>query len=824
MKYTIRHISDIINGKLIASNQDDYLLSDISFDSRKINDGASTLFFALKGLKSDGHDYLSSAYAQGVRNFVATKKVTTDDSLNKANFILVSDTLVALQLLARHHRQQLDYPIAAITGSNGKTMVKEWLALALQEKRTVTKTPLSYNSQIGVPYSVLKLNPSADIAIIEAGVSEKKEMEKLANILSPEIGIFTTLGDAHDSGFSSREEKLEEKLSLFSSAELLIYNEDQTTVAKKIKESYATIARSWGEAKTADLRIVQKKTVKQNTELDLSYGHQKFTLRLPFVETAFIENSMAVIMYLILDGWQEDEINAAISKFSTLPNRLEIRKGHNNCLLLNDSYSADLASMQLALAYLQQYGKGKKKIAFLSKLEHQKEEAAYRNLLQKALYDKKIDELITIGFSENTLWEGLQNPPENYEDVSACLNDYNFEAQQDAIILIKGASRHKLGVLMSKMTQQVSNTILETNLSAIAHNLNVYRKRLHPSTLIMAIVKAQAYGSGSLQLSEFLATQKVDYLGVALVDEAIALRNNGCELPLMIFNVQLESLSRLWQYNLEPEVFSFELLEALIEEAKNSSKNYNHSLSIHLKIDSGMHRLGFTSEDLPRLISLLQNQEGLVIKSIFSHLSASETAEHDAFTQSQLSRFEELYQQLTGHLSISPLRHILNTSGVLRFPDHQYDLVRIGLGLYGIDESRSIPEELQKAHKLKAVVLQVKRVKAGETTGYSRSGKIAVDTDIAVLSIGYADGLMRAAGNGAHKVQISSHLCPTIGNICMDVCMVALPQNHTIKVGDEAIIIGERNPVENLATACNTITYEIISRISPRVKRTYVQD
>lgn len=817
MDYTIQHINEIVKGQATSTPLPDSTVTDLSFDSRKISEGLSTIFFALKGIKSDGHDYLDAAYSQGVRNFVVSQTFSLE-KFSDANFVQVDDTRIALQKLARYHRQQLHFPVIAITGSNGKTMVKEWLALALESKKTVTKTPLSYNSQIGVPYSVLSLNTAADIAILEAGISEQGEMKNLEAILRPEIGLYTNLGDAHDSGFTSREEKLEEKLLLFKNSDLIIYNADQDLVDKKIKEIYPKKARSWGVVASAHISIVDKQTIDQTTELLLQHKQKKILLSLPFTEAAFVENSMTVIAYLILDGWQQEEIQSVIHKFSTLPNRLEIRKGHKNCILLNDSYSSDLASTRLALAQLQQQGEGRKKIAFLTMLEHQKEDAAYLDLIQSALSEQKIDALIAIGFP--THWDGIHTT--HYPSTSACLQHYDFDQLQDAVILIKGASKQNLGVLMSKMTLQVSDTTLETNLSAIAHNLNVYRKRLRPTTQIMAVIKAQAYGSGSQHLANFLATQKVNYLGVALVDEAIALRQNGSHLPIMIFNVQLENLSRLWQYQLEPEVFSFELLEALIAEADQNKKL--RALPIHLKVDSGMHRLGFTAADLSRVQALLQSQKNLVVKSIFSHLSASEDPQYDAFTQQQLQLFDEMYATLCEGLDISPLKHILNTSGVLRFPDHQYDMVRIGLGLYGVDESQSVTTELQKAHTLKAVVLQVKHVPAGQTTGYARSGKLDTDTDIAILSIGYADGLLRAAGNGAHKVRLGTHLCPTIGNICMDVCMVILPTNHGIQPGDEAIIIGHNNPVENLATACNTITYEVLSRISPRVKRTYIQD
>lgn len=811
MQYAIQSIAQQINAQFLNATQKEFLLDTVAFDSRKLSKGNDTLFFALAGIKSDGHQYLTDAYQQGVRNFVVSKKVNAEEYPN-ANLLLVDNSLAALQALAAYHRSQLNLPILAISGSNGKTTIKEWLAQALASKRNITKTPLSYNSQIGVPYSLLSLNEQADLAIIEAGISVSGEMTKLQSIIKPDIGILTNIGDAHSSGFENKKEKTLEKLKLFKDSQLIIYNKDADAVDKILALAYPHKLVSWGKHRNSNIRIIDQISDADSAEIKLEYGSRNFNFTLPFSNEGHIENTLHIISYLILDGWKNNEIQAAIEKFSPLPNRLEIRRGHNNNLILNDSYSSDQASLELAFAQLAQQAEGRKKIAILSALDQQKDQAAYQQLIQKLCDLHKIEKLVTIGFDIN-------NNPQAYTSTETCLSDHDWHSISDSAILIKGASSYQLHNIAERLTEQVHQTILETNLSAIAHNLNCYRKKLKPETKIMAVIKAQAYGSGSTQLATFLQQQKVDYLGVALIDEAIEIRKSGCQIPIMVFNVQTRNLEELWNYDLEPEVYNLEILEELIRLAKTKTS----ILKIHLKYDSGMNRLGFDDNAIKSLQELLP-AAGLRVHSIFSHLVSSELPEHDSFTQAQAKSFEEACNQLSSHLGYTPFRHLLNSAGTSRFPQFQYELVRIGLGLYGYDEAATPVSELQIAHRLTARVLQTKILEPGESTGYSRAGTVLHKTEIAVISIGYADGLMRLAGNGNCAFQIKGAACPTIGNICMDVCMIILPETGYAKVGDTVVIYGPEHSPNILATACKTITYEIISRISPRVKRTYIHE
>jgi len=812
MRYKIEVIAVLLNGNFLNAPPDPSVLRTIAFDTRKISKGYNTLFFALAGVKSDGHLYLEDAYDKGVRNFVVTQKADPHN-FPEANLIQVEDGLAALQTLAAHHRSLLGFPLVAITGSNGKTTVKEWLAQALSSKREITKTPLSYNSQIGVPYTILNLNETAELGIIEAGISQVGEMINLEKIIKPEIGIFTNIGDAHSSGFENKREKVLEKQTLFKDSSMIICNQDATLLYEVLKETFPNKLFTWGRDESAAIAI-QDQTIKNETTtaVALEHGSLRYELIIPFSNPALVENAMQVISYLIMDGWTSSEIQKQISNFSSLPNRLEIRRGHNRNLILNDSYSSDQASLELAFAQLQQQAEHRKKMVILSALDHQKDQCAYQELIKTLKKDNAIDQLVTIGFE-------LGDDFQSYATTADCMESHNWTAISETAILIKGASRYRLDILADRLSTQVHQTILETNLSSIAENLNTYRKKLRPETRIMSVIKAQAYGSGSIELAKFLQQEKVDYLGVALIDEAVEIRKSGCKLPILVFNVQARNLEELWNYDLEPEVYDFEILEELIRLARTKTG----TLKIHLKFDSGMNRLGFDVSALTSLMELLP-ADGLKVQSIFSHLAGSESIEHDDFTRGQANAFERAHKDLSGHLGYTPLRHLLNSAGVTRFPELQYDMVRIGLGLYGYDETSSMASDLKIAHKLTAKILQTKVLSSGETTGYGRAGIVKEPTEIAVISIGYADGLMRLAGNGMADFLIHGRPCATIGNICMDVTMVKLPEIGYAKAGDTVLIYGVEHPPELLATACNTITYEIISRISPRIKRTYVHE
>jgi len=637
-------------------------------------------------------------------------------------------------------------------------------------------------------------------------------------MIRPQIGILTNIGDAHSSGFRSKEEKLKEKLLLFRESQIVIYNKDEVLADKIISQELEQKSISWGHARDADIQILDKVIERAGQRLTIQHGVERFVLHLPFSSQIMADNCMHVISYLILDNWTEAEIQNGISEFSTLPNRLEVKQGIHDSLIIDDSYSSDPVSMQKALEKLEQLANDKKQVVILTPYEQQKNPAELYQNLSKLLHAKKISRIVGIGFDQDQ--KAQLSSAYHYSSVSDFVTQMDYSTFVDSAILIKGARKYQLEKISNLLAEQIHQTCLETNLSAITHNLNYYRSKLKNTTKIMAVVKAEAYGSGSTQMTKFLQEQEVDYLAVALIDEGARLRKQGCELPLMIFNIQENNLEQLWQYRLEPEVYSFRILHRLIEVAEEQVS----AIKIHLKLDSGMHRLGFLENEIPKLIALLRNQTNLKIASIFSHLASSEKPGDDSFTEAQCSLFTKLCEQITTTLDLKPLKHILNTAGIIRFPQHQYDMVRIGLGLYGIDEAKLIQNDLIKAHTLKARIIQIKSLPEGASTGYNRKGTTTKDTQVAIVSIGYADGLMRAIGNGKHQFSIHGQLYPTIGNICMDVMMLDIGPKHELSIGDEVIIFGPDDPIETLAINCNTITYEIISRIAPRVKRTYIYD
>ena len=814
MKYNILQVSNIVEGKLslLGQNID---LNNVVFDTRKISFAQSSVFFAFTTENNDGHNYIDQAYQKGIRNFV----VTYIPELKKhkdANYVIVKNTLSALQRLAKHHRNQFDIPVIGITGSNGKTILKEWLQKTLSAKFKVIQSPNSYNSQLGVALSLLKLNATHEIAIIEAGISQANEMRNLEAMIRPTVGILTNIGDAHSIGFENQKTKINEKLLLFSNTNQLIYNTDSTNISNVVMANQPLQTLSWGHESTSEIQIISEKYIDQKTQVELEFKSRKYKVVIPFTNKQFIDLSMHLIVCLLHFKFDQNQINFALNSLDVLPNRLEIKKGENSCILINDSYSADMSSMQLALEYQEQHNKQLTRIVIFSDFDQQTSKETTYKELAILFQQKKIDKLLAVGIDEqlHIFFEKLNIVFfEKTDDITDFLNKNPIENKS---VLIKGARKFKLENIFENLSYVVHQTILETNFSALENNLNLYKSHLDNKTKIMAVIKADAYGSGSISISEYLEQKGVDYLAVALIDEAIKIRKSGCNLPLMVFNIHNDSFRKLWDYNLEPEIYSLSLLKSL----SSFAEEQNITLNIHLKLDTGMRRLGIEENEIVELLKILAFSN-LHITSIFSHLSASENDQYDDFTNGQVSRFKTMYKQIVEVLGYRPKRHILNTGGVIRFPQYQFEMIRLGLGLYGIDETQEVKNELEKVHNLKAKILQIKHLKKGETTGYSRSGKALDDTTIATISIGYADGLMRSSGNGKHSVYLNGQFCPTIGNICMDVMMIDISHVPHVKIYDEVEIFGKNVPLEDLAKACGTISYEIISRIAPRVKRIY---
>ncbi len=838
--YSISEICTIVEGRPVNATLRDGIVEHVLLDSREIIYPHSSLFFALKGRKHDGHDFLGEVYEQGVRHFVVSHIPQSLESLlESANFLLVSDTLEALHRLAAHHRRRFDIPVIAITGSNGKTIIKEWLFQLLYQQEHIVRSPRSYNSQIGVPLSVLQMHTGHTMGIFEAGISRPGEMQKLRQILMPSIGIFTNIGPAHDEGFHSREEKVREKLFLFEQVEVLIFRADQPLVREAILEQqktlpqrkliswsfyeHETLADYWIDARRDYARHCTQIAVRNNS------SGQSFDTLIPFVDDASVENAAHCIICLLALKRPVQHIRERMPRLEPVAMRLELKEAIHGCSLINDSYNSDLTSLTIALNFQAQQNTTRKKTLILSDIlqSGQPREHLYRAVAGLVM-EKGIHRFIGVGQEVTAIAPYL---PANMEvqffpDTETLLSDWNSIVFREESILLKGARQFGFERIANRLARQVHNTILEVDMGALLHNLRAYQSRLQAGTRLMVMVKAGAYGSGSVEVAKMLEFQHVDYLGVAYADEGVDLRLNGIQLPIMVMNPEESTFDTLLRYELEPEIYGFNLLERFIRYVDTQAPaGTKFPVKIHLKLDTGMHRLGFDGKDLPILVESLRNARlKIIVASIFTHLAASESAEHDAFTHEQVRRFEAMYSKLCDHLGYRPPRHVLNSSGIVRFPEYQYEMVRLGLGLYGLDATGILTDKLQVVNTLKASISQIKTVPPGETVGYGRAGRIDKTQRIATISIGYADGFLRKAGNGRYSVLIHGKLAPTVGNVCMDMTMVNIDHIPEAKEGDPVIIFGHYPTVNDLAHCLETIPYEIFTAISKRVKRVYIQE
>ena len=818
MNYSFTEIADITKAQILTSGSTSPI-KNVIYDTRKASFPESSIFFAFKGKLNDGHNYVKHAYDLGVRHFVISKKIDIED-MPEANVMKVNSTLMALQKLAVHHRLTFKIPIIAITGSNGKTIVKEWLGKALSTRYNVCKSPKSYNSQIGVALSLLNLDVHHDIAIIEAGISKPNEMRFLSQMIHADIGIFTNIGDAHNAGFISKSQKVKEKLRLFKDAQHLIYCSDAEDIRKELDGDTTAQLLDWSLSKEAFVQVQKIQTDNNRSQLTCRYKGKDFTITTSFKSREYIENMMHVVCCLLHFSFKPEEIQTIIDQLDPLENRLELRAGINDNILINDSYSLDMAALQLALEFQDLHAGDHEKILIASAFDSDETRPNTYEKMALLLESKQIRKTYLIGIedSKKPLFKALDVA--FFESVEDFLKKTIYQDISDSCILIKGARKFKLENIFQRLSKQNHQTVLESNFAALDHNIGVYRSYLEESTKIMAVIKAEAYGSGVHQMAKYLEQKKLDYLAVAIIDEGIEIRSSGVELPIMVFNVQESQIEDLWQHRLEPEVYAPSLLKQLIE----AGEKFNTPLNIHIKVDTGMNRLGFSEDNIDQLISELKNQSHLKVRSAFSHLAASENTAHDAFTKQQCELFETLADRIESELGYRFNKHILNTAGIIRHKQYQFDMVRIGLGLYGIDETHHISQELQTVHSLKARILQIKELKPGESVGYGRAAVVDKETRMAIISIGYADGLMRMCGNGRFHMMLNGVLVPTLGNICMDVTMLDITEVEDARPGDEVLVFGPQHSIEHLAKACQTISYEIISRIAPRVKRIYTHN
>jgi alanine racemase len=808
--YTINNIAEITGGKCIGVDKN-AVIKHLAIDSRILGEASQTLFFAIKAQRN-GHQFIAHAYQNGIRNFLVSEDVNWQN-YPEANYIVVDDTLKALQKLATFHRSQFALDVIGITGSNGKTIVKEWLYQLLNADFQIVRSPKSYNSQIGVPLSVWQIDEKDTLGIFEAGVSAPDEMSKLAQIIAPKIGVLTNIREAHDEGFQSRRQKLAEKLQLFSGATLLIYSPDHLVedVQLPCAEQF-----TWSFTQPADLQI---KEVDSHTGFSLikgSFNGETAVARVNFTDAAAIENAVICWATLLVMGYAIEDAAERLAALQRVGMRLQLVNGIEQCSIIDDSYSADISSLSIALDFLNQQNQHPKRTLILSDLQEtgKTAEELYQEIAS-LLQQKKVDRLIGIG-NDITAHAELFKIEKSFfsdtEEFLAHVAQLNFSKET---ILVKGARKFGFERIVKRLAQKIHDTVLEINLNALQANLQYYKSKLVAQVKTMAMVKAFSYGSGTFEIANLLQHHKVDYLAVAYADEGVALRKSGISLPIMVMSPEPSAFDAMFRYQLEPEVYSLELLQQLLRFIPSEDKPF----PIHLKLDTGMHRLGFEPHQISELCTLLSNNTRLNVVTVFTHLVASDDPIHDAFTQTQVTSYEQMYQQLVKTLGYQPVRHVLNTSGITRWSAYQFDMVRLGIGLYGFDSA--LPKNtLQTVAALKTTITQIKTIAAGETVGYGRRGVLINGGEIATVKIGYADGYSRAFGNGVGKMLVDGQLAPTVGAICMDMCMLDVT-GLEVKVGDEVIVFDHNHSISDLAKEIGTIPYEILTNVSQRVKRVY---
>ena len=825
MKYTIEKITTLIGARRIGQN--DANVGWILTDSRSLCFPEETLFFAIRTQRNDGHNYIPELYRRGVRNFVVeTVPADADSGFRNANFLKVTNTLAALQRLAERHRDEFDIPVVGITGSNGKTMVKEWLYQLLSQKMVVTRSPKSYNSQIGVPLSVWLIDEHTQVALLEAGISQTGQMDKLRDIIQPTIGVLTSMGQAHQENFRSMDEKCMEKLQLMHDAKVVVYNSDDEVVSRCMRRSgYKGQRVAWSK-EDPQAALYVKETVTKGNMTTVHYIYNKVeegTYHLPFIDEASVECSLACAATALYLGLDKEALDVRMSQLEPVAMRLEVKEGQRGCTLINDSYNSDVSSLDIALDFMSRRPdhNGRKRTLILSDIQQSGQQPSQLYRTVSELAEKRgVEKFIGIGpeLKENA---GEIRIDEKYffADVEKFVQSEVFGALCDEVILIKGARQFGFDHITEQLEQKVHETILEVNLNAVVANLNHYRSLMKPTTKIVCMVKADAYGAGAVEVAKTLQDHRVDYLAVAVADEGVTLRKNGITSNIMIMNPEMTAFKTMFDYELEPEVYSFRLMDALIKAAEKEGIT---GYPVHIKLDTGMHRLGFDPlRDIDGVIDRLKRQNAIIPRSVFSHFVGSDSDDFDNFSARQFQLFDEASTKLQAAFDHKILRHICNSAGIEHFPERQLDACRLGLGLYGIDSRDN--HILNTVSTLKTTILQLRQVPKEETVGYSRKGILERDSTIAAIPIGYADGLNRHLGRGRGYCLVNGQKAPYVGNICMDVAMIDVT-GIDCKEGDTVEIFGEHLPVTVLSDILDTIPYEVLTGISGRVKKVYFQD
>lgn len=832
MRYTIENIASIVKGGFILKNSNPSI-EHLLLDSRRVIYPQQSLFIAIEGPRRDGHTFIRELYQKGVRNFLVSKNIPREN-LDGANIILSRDSLGALQALATYHRKKFDIPVIGITGSNGKTVVKEWLNQLLEEKFNIVRSPKSYNSQIGVPLSVWLMNESHELAIFEAGISESGEMSNLEKMIHPTMGIFTNIGEAHSEGFINIRQKINEKLQLFTHVDTLIYCKDDpalheaiATLGQQLHKRGDKVFRIFNWSRHGEAAISIKSIVRSDygSVILAELNDEQLEITIPFTDSASIENAIHCWCVMIQFGIPHATVRQKMQLLVPVAMRLELKSGINNCSVINDSYSSDLSSLKIALDFLMHQQQHSKRTVILSDIlqSGRTDKELYHEVAQ-SLEQRKVNRFLGIGKKITLNRSAFESIPSLevsfYESVEEFRKNFHNLTFRDETILLKGARMYELEQIDALLEQKVHQTILEINLSSLVKNLQQFQQLLKPSTKLMAMVKAFSYGSGGYEIANVLQFQKIDYLAVAYADEGVELRKGGISLPIMVMNTDIATFDTLVKYQLEPELYS----PALLYELETFLQNKNIvGFPVHIELETGMNRLGFSEQQLPLLLKGLQSGR-FRVQSVFTHLVASEDPQHDFFTFQQAETFNRMCTVLDTVIIEPYLRHIANTSGISRHSVLQMDMVRLGIGLYGIGDNHSPEVQLHEVSTLKSTIAQVKYLRAGNTVSYGRNGIVHRDSVIATVRIGYADGYPRSLSNGVGKMILHGREAPIIGLICMDMTMIDITDIPGVEEGDEVIIFGKELSVRQLAAWAQTIPYEILTGVSQRVKRVYFEE
>ncbi|MBW8362528.1 MAG: bifunctional UDP-N-acetylmuramoyl-tripeptide:D-alanyl-D-alanine ligase/alanine racemase [Kaistella sp.] len=814
MNYTTREIADITGSQLIGDGT--ICVKNIAFDSRTVYSSADTAFLAITTSKNSGEKYIHSAIEKGIKIIISEHQIV---DLPEVCWIIVENAIQFLQQLAKYHLSRFGLQTIGITGSNGKTIVKEWLYQSLFDEFATVKSPKSFNSQLGLPLSLLEINEKHELGIFEVGISKPGEMQLQEEVFSPQIGVLTHIGSAHSSNFNSEEELLEEKIMLFESSTTIIFNGDNDFVSKRINDEFSSKRLiSYGFKEHNNLHV-KSDWKNKKSDITFKYFEEEITLPIYQRDEATLSNALCIIAVLKEFGFSNEKIREKISSLKPVEMRLESITGLRNNLLINDSFNLDLDSLKIAFQFIKEYKKKKQSLVLTDFVEGKDSESLYLKVAQLT-NAQHFSKVFLVGEEIGQYETLFETETFTFNTTSELIDSHQLDQIENELILLKGARKFEIEKVKNYLELQKHDTVLEVNLNAVLHNINIHKSLLKPETKMMAMVKANSYGLGGYEMAEFLQHHHIDYLGVAFADEGADLRKKGITIPIMVMNPERHSYDTIIEYDLEPEIYSFRVLDLFYQQLRQ--KGIQKKYPIHIKLETGMHRLGFKEDEIDELIQKLNGME-VEVESIFSHLSSSDVPEEKEYTFEQIKIFTKNSEKLCKGLDYNPLRHILNTSGIVNFSEYQFDMVRIGIGMVGISANTKVKKQLKNAVRFKTVISQISEVKKGESVGYSRKYRAENDTCIATIPVGYADGIPRLIGNEVGKVGINKSLCPIVGNVCMDMMMINIG-NHPAKEGDEVTIFNADPTLEEFSEYCGTIPYEVLTSISARVKRIYIKD